>query len=219
MKTSEKPPDKSFKIRLASGQGLERANQLIQKQFSWRGYSITELNLNESPGRITLCIDQDDITVGVITLVLGVPLDLEVDKIFKEEVDLLRANGRILAEVTNLAMQGSPSNKMLKASIIHIAYIYARRIHNCTDFVIEVILRHSEYYEKMLGFKRCGPERLRSWANAPTVLLCLDLDHMDKQIGKLGGTQPSPTSVEKSLYPYFFSKQEEDGIAQRLREV
>jgi hypothetical protein len=206
-----------FKIRLASSsESLEGANQLIQTQFCWRGYSTTELNLNQSPNRLTFLIEQNAITVGAITLVLDTPFDLEADEIFKAEVDLLRSDGRKLAEVTNLAMLGSPSNKRLMASIIHIAYIFARRIRDCTDFVIEVIDRHSGYYEKMLGFKRCSPDRLRPWSKVPTVLLCLELDYMGEQIGKLGGTREAHRG-EKSLYPYFFSKRDEDGITARLR--
>lgn len=208
-----------FKLRLASsGQRFERANQLIQERFSWRGYSTTELNLNRSPNRITLIIEQGDDTVGTITLVVDAPLDLEVDQTFKAEVDLLRAGERRLAEVTNLAMQGGPSNKRSMAAILHLTYIFARHIHGCTDFVIEVNHRHSRYYERMLGFKRCGTERHRAWANEQTVLLCLDLDHMEKQIEKLGGTMEAYLD-EKSLYPYFFTKQDEDGIAQRLRPM
>lgn len=214
----QEPPieERCFKIRLASSnQRRKAANLLIQNKFSRRGYSTSDLNIKENSNRITLLIDLNDIIVGTITLGLDTPLGLEVDNTFKAEVDHLRANGRKLAEITNFAMEGSPNNTRLMASIAHLTYIYARRIHSCTDFVIEVNLRHSRYYEKMLGFKRCGPEKLSSWANAPTVLLCLDLDYMDKQIGKLGGSQPTRRG-EKSLYPYFFSKQDEAGIAQRL---
>lgn len=204
-----------FKIRLASsGRALEQANQLIQTQFSWRGYSTTELNLNRSRNRLTFLVEQHAIPVGAITLVVDTPLDLESDEIFKAEVDFLRSVGRRLAEVTNLAMVRSTSNKRVMAAIIHLAYLFAR-LSNYTDFVIEVTDRHSGYYEKLLGFKRCGPERLRSWSKVPTVLLRLELDYMDKQIGKLGGTSEAHRG-EKSLYPYFFSKQDEDGIAQRL---
>ena len=51
---------------------------------------------------------------------------------------------------------------------------------------------------------------------APAVLLHLDLDYIDQKIAELGGVQPPPPR-EKSLYPYGFSKEDELGIARRLK--
>jgi hypothetical protein len=207
-----------FKIRIASsGERLSQVNQLINNGFSLSEDSATYFNLNKTSGRMKLIVTQDVIGIATITLILDDPLDLEKYEPFKSEVDRLRNDGKRLAEVTNLVViEGSDGSERLRASIIHVAYIYARRIYNYTDFIIEVIQRHSKYYEKMLGFKCFGPERPTSWTNGPTVLLRLDLDYMGEQIMKLGGTQYQPNSGEKSLYRYFFSKEDEAGITQRL---
>lgn len=206
---------KTFKIRVASGMRRTQANLLIQKKFPFWEQAAIDLNSEENTNRTVLTLDINDTPVGTITLIIDSPLGLDADATYKVEVDHLRSPSRKLAEITNFAMDGTPNNKKLMASIIHLAYIFARRNNHCTDFIIEVKARHSRYYEKMLGFKRCGPEKLSSWTDGVSALLWLDLSHMEKQIGKLGGALP-PTSGEKSLYPYFFSKEDENGIATRL---
>ncbi|TCV90038.1 hypothetical protein EDC63_1012 [Sulfurirhabdus autotrophica] len=163
-------------------------------------------------------VEHKDNITGTITLCFDTPLGLDVDATHKSDVDQLRVNGRKLVEITNFATKGTFNNKRIMASFAHIAFIYARYIHGCTDFVIEV-KPSSHYYEKMLEFRRCSKEKLCTWRKKDemSVLLCLDLDHMGKQIGKFGGSlQPPPG--EKSLYPYFFSKQDEIGITNRLKQ-
>jgi len=48
------------------------------------------------------------------------------------------------------------------------------------------------------------------------VLLRLDLAHADQQIVRYGGMAATATGV-KSIYPYFFSRDDELGITQRLQ--
>jgi hypothetical protein len=67
----------------------------------------------------------------------------------------------------------------------------------------------------MLGFEPYGEERVCPRVNAPAVLLRLNLEHADAQIIAYGGMGSSATSV-KSIYPYFFSRDDESGITQRL---
>lgn len=218
--------DNIFKIHLAyHGTSLERSQQLIREQFSCQGYSLSESDLKINPTRITLVLDQsldfnvkDAKTVGTITLVLDEPLDVEAGETFKAEVDNLRSNGRKLAELTNFTLQGIPNNKRLIASLFHVAFILAHRIYQYSDFVIEVH-RHSQFYEKMLGFKRCGSAKTRHWANAPALLLHLDMRFISEQIIKFGGELAAPEIGKKSLYPYFFSAVDEIGITQRLLKI
>ena len=67
----------------------------------------------------------------------------------------------------------------------------------------------------MLGFVKFGQEKTCPRVNAPAVLLRLDLDYMDSQIVRYGGSGSSVPGV-KSIYPYFFSREDELGITQRL---
>lgn len=204
-----------FKIRFAHGKQRRLAvNRLIQAKFSTPGDSISGVNIEDEPSRIKLFVDRNEQLIGTITLCLDTPDGLDSDLIFKAEVDHLRASGGKFAEVTDLATENK-FNTQAFAALIHITYIYARHVHGCTDFVIEVKKRHSHYYERMLGFQRCGPERSGLWADGTVVLLSLALDHMGEQIEKYGGSG-QPLQGKRSLYPYFFSKADEIGISQRL---
>ena len=90
------------------------------------------------------------------------------------------------------------------AALFHIAYIYARRINNCADLVVEVNPRHLLFYKRMLGFSEYGAERLDPRVRAPAVLLRLDLALPSSKLRKWAAISSWPARA--SLYPYFFSR-------------
>ena len=94
-------------------------------------------------------------------------------------------------------------------------FIYGHNIHRATDFLIEVNPRHMLFYQRMLGFELFGEEKICPRVNAPAVLLRLDLAYADEQIVHYGGQGSAVVGV-KSIYPYFFSREDELGITQRL---
>ena len=67
----------------------------------------------------------------------------------------------------------------------------------------------------MLGFKRQGEVRTNTRVNAPAHLLWVSLAQVEQQIRLYGGTSDH-AGTTRSLYPYFFSQAEEDGIYGRL---
>lgn len=204
-----------FKIRLAtSDDRLQSASLLIQKRYAWRGYDAA--NINQDPNRITLLAFEQDAIVGTLTLGLDSPVGLSVDDMYKAEVNALRAAGRKVCEITKLAIDESVKSRQVLAALFHIAYIYGRNIHQGTDFVIEVNPRHVLFYKRMLGFEHYGPERHCERVGAPAVLLRLELDYAGREIGRIGGLGKDAVN-EKSLYPYFFTRHDEQGITQRLQ--
>lgn len=206
---------KSFKIRLAdTDEGRNSASLLIDKMYSWRGYAGTH-KIQENPNRITLAATDNSSVIGTITLGIDSPIGILADEIFKEQIDIYRKRGGKVCELTKLAFDPNVRSKMALASLFHIAFIYGRYLHKCSDVFIEVNPRHRLFYERMLGFKRQGEQKINPRVNAPAFLLSLDLDYVDEQIRKQGGNSNHP-GTEKSLYPYFFSHREEEGIANRL---
>ncbi|WP_189836213.1 N-acyl amino acid synthase FeeM domain-containing protein [Sulfuriferula multivorans] len=204
-----------FKIRLAtSDDRVQSASLLIHKMYSWRGYDAA--TINRDPNRVTLLAFDQDAIVGTLTLGLDSSVGLQVDDLYKAEIDALRADGRKVCELTKLAVDESVKSKQVLAALFHIAYIYGRNIHNGTDFVIEVNPRHVLFYKRMLGFNHFGPERHCERVSAPAVLLRLELEYSEREIARLGGLGKNAVN-EKSLYPYFFSKQDELGITARLQ--
>lgn len=204
-----------FKIRLATSEDrADSASLLIQKMYSWRGYQAA--GIQSDPNRVTLLAFDHDVIVGTLTLGLDSPVGLLVDELYKPEVDALRAQGRRVCELTKLAIDESVRSKQVLAALFHIAYIYGHNIHHGTDFVIEVNPRHTLFYKKMLGFEDYGQERHCERVNAPAALLRLDLDYAGREIARLGGHSKDAGNA-KSLYPYFFSKNDESGITVRLQ--
>jgi hypothetical protein len=207
--------DHMFKFRLAKSEdGVGPASLLVQQMYSWRGYA-TSAKLHHSPNRFTLLAFYDNINIGTVTLGLDSKEGLSVDEMYKEKVDELRAANRKVCDITKLAVAQSVRSKRVLAALFHLCFIYGRNIEKCTDFVIEVNPRHVLFYKKLLGFEQFGEQKTCPRVNAPAVLMRLELDYAERKIIKFGG-QMEHAIGEKSLYPYFFSKEDELGITSRL---
>lgn len=206
--------EKTFGIRTADTDGRRSsANLLINKMYAWRGYAGTH-RLDDNPNRISLSATDHGEVVGTVTLGIDSPVGLLADEMFKDEIDRFRNCGAKVCEITKLAFDPNVRSKEALASLFHVMFIYGRRLHKCTDVFIEVNPRHRRFYEAMLGFKRIGELRINPRVNAPGWLLWNSLDYVEEQIMRHGGTKSSET--ERSLFPYFFSQKEEEGIARRL---
>ena len=203
-----------FKIRLAhSNERINSASMLVQRKYASRG--LESSHFETSPGRITLTAFQGDKLTGTLTLGLDSPDGLLADELYKSEIDSLRMVGHKVCELTKLAVDEPQTSKRVLAALFHIAYIYGRVMQGYTDVVIEVNPRHVAFYKRLLGFKEFGPERMCARVNAPAVLLRLEIAYVDQQIELVGG-KTDAAKGKHTLYPYFFSKQDEIGITQRL---
>lgn len=203
-----------FKVRLATTDDRRKsASVLIEKMYSWRGYD-TE-TLRQDPNKITLVAYQEEKVVGTMTLGLDSHSGMVVDQLYKRETDQLRAAGRKPCDITRLAVDQDIKSKSVLAALFHLTFIYGHNIHRATDFLIEVNPRHVLFYQRMLGFELFGEEKICPRVDAPAVLLRLDLAYADEQIVRYGGQGSAVTGV-KSIYPYFFSREDESGITQRL---
>lgn len=203
-----------FKVRLAiTDDRRKSASLLIQKMYNWRGYEAKALN--HDPNKITLVAYQEDRVVGTLTLGMDSPEGMVVDQLYKQEADQLRAVGKMPCDITRLAVDQDIKSKSVLAALFHLSFIYGHSIHGATDFLIEVNPRHVLFYQRMLGFQQFGGEKICPRVNAPAVLLKLDLAYADSQIIQYGGMGAAAIGV-KTIYPYFFTRNDELGITQRL---
>jgi hypothetical protein len=210
-----------FKVRLANTEARrESASYLIERRYAWRGYAVDgeESAARTAPNRITIAAHDSDDIVGTVTIGLDTGDGLFIDGLYASEANALRAEGLRVAEFTKLAVDNNTYSKPLLAALFHIAYICARRIHRCTDLLIEVNPRHTAFYRRMLGFEPFGDVRLDPRVSAPAVLLRLRLEHAQREIERLGGRVDMVSEV-RALYPYFFSPSEEQLIERRLRAL
>ncbi len=210
--------ERSFGIRVAdTDEGRQHASMLINKMYAWRGYAGTH-RVEDNPNRITLSASDAGAIIGTVTLGIDSPIGILADEVFKDQIDVFRARGAKVCEISKLAFDPTVRSKMALGSLFHILYIYAHHLYKCTDAFIEINPRHRRYYEQMLGFKTQTEVRNNPRVNAPAYLLWLNLDFMGAQIEAMGGSSNHP-GTERSLYPYFFSRKEELGIAQRLFNI
>lgn len=208
----------NFAIRLAdSDTGRNSASMLINKMYGWRGYGDKH-KVEANPNRITLSATDKGMVIGTVTLGIDSEAGILADEIFHDEIQKVRARGGKVCEVTKLAFDPTVRSKMALASLFHVLIIYAHYRFHCTDLFIEVNPRHRRYYEAMLGFTTVGEVRQNPRVDAPAYLLRVGMDYVNQQIDRLGGTSAHPGN-ERSLYPYFLSRREEIGLANRLLKL
>ena len=207
---------RAFTVRVADEQARRvEAHRLVDRMYSRRGYETGFIGKADSGHRMTFVASDAGNALGTLTLGLDSSDGLLADAMYGDEIDAVRAQGRSVCELTKLAVDLDDGSKRVLASLFHTAYIYGRLINRVTDVFIEVNPRHAPFYRRMLGFVQAGPERSCPRVNAPAVLLRLELEHCDSEIARCGG-QGAAQPAGRSLYPYFFSKHEEEGIARRL---
>ena len=208
-----------FKIRAADSSRERRsANILVDRMYATRGYETTSLPEEESPDRKTFLATDHNVAVGTLTIGFDSTDGLLADVLFADEVRHFREAGLEICEFTKLAMDRRARSPRLLASLFHVAYIYAHKIKSLHNLLIEVNPRHVRYYQNMLGFKIIGAERHNFRVNAPAVLLSLDLCYAQEQIYRFGGKHEM-SATERSVYPYFFSVNDETGIIARLHRT
>ncbi len=209
--------DDSYGIRLTdTSDGRNTASMLINRMYAWRGYTGNH-QPSSDPNRITLTATDKGDVVGTLSIGIDSEVGLMADEIFKDELDAHRARGAKLCEFTKFAFDPSVRSKTALANVFHLAVIYARDMHGCTDIVIEVNPRHRRFYERMLGFRKEGQLKVNPRVDAPAYLLRVNLVFVTEQIARFGGSYAAEgESEERSFYPYFFSPREERGIINRL---
>ena len=209
--------DDSYGIRLTdTSDGRNTASMLINRMYAWRGYS-GDHQPSSDPNRITLTATDKGDVVGTLSIGIDSEVGLMADEIFKDELDAHRQRGAKLCEFTKFAFDPSVRSKTALANVFHLAVIYARDMHGCTDIVIEVNPRHRRFYERMLGFRKEGELKINPRVDAPAYLLRVNLAFVTEQIDRFGGTWAAEGETEeRSFYPYFFSPREERGIINRL---
>lgn len=210
----ENSTSNSLTIRLANTNGQRNAaNMLLSRMYAWRGYGKNH-SLAQSPNCVTFTAACQEDVVGTLTLRVDAPVGLAADQTFADQIAPFReAPGAKLCELTKLAFDWASSSHEHLAALFHLVFIYGSRQFACTDLFIEVNPRHRRYYEKMLGFVRVGEVRTNASVNAPSQLMWLNVGAIRRMIDE---NAKAAAGNQRSLYRYFFSRDEEDGLYGRL---
>lgn len=192
------------------------ASMLISRMYAWRGYS-GQHGVGSAPNRITLTASDKGEIKGTLSLGLDSSVGLLADEVFKDCIDPLRADGKV-AEFVKLAIDPAVKSNFMLASLFHVAFIYARDLHDCKNIFIEVNPRHRRFYQDMLKLKVVCEPRSNPRVQAPAVLMKMNVHYGSELIARSAGYHGA-TGEDRSLYPYFFSPREESGIISRLKLI
>ncbi|MES2960106.1 MAG: long-chain N-acyl amino acid synthase [Pseudomonadota bacterium] len=193
------------------------AGALVERRYADRGYRNLSARAVQRDHEITLIADENDVTVGTVTIGFDSPRGLFIDDLFADEVNALRAAGDKLCEFTKLAMDQIERSASVLASLFETAYLYAHRVMGFDKLLIEVNPRHVRYYERMYGFSVIGEERHNLRVDAPAVLLCLDFAKLNEQISGQAAFTPEQKQM-RSLNRYHRALIEimsEEGLSSR----
>ena len=165
-------PD-GYALRLArTPQQLERVNHLVSRMYAWRGYSMLSSEYpSNDPNRMTLALWRGETAVATLTLGCDSPNGLLADGLYSQEISRLRGQGRLLCEVTRLAVHSEVSSTPLLGTLFLAAFVFGREYYQASDVVIEVNPRHVNFYKQRFGFRQVGTLRYCPRVNAPAVLL------------------------------------------------
>ena len=209
------PSQREFKIESADSFVVRQsANELLQARYGWRGYQKVTLPTDQTADRTTLTAMEGERAIGTITVGLDAGRGMNCEQVFPEELGLLRAEYGRICEFTKLAVDPSGTNRVL-AGLFHVAYIVAHKLRGYKAVVMEVNPRHVRFYERMLGARVFGSERLNPVVDAPAVLLTIDFAYVSEQIASRAGRARS-ADQDRSMYSLFFTAREESGIVGRL---
>ncbi|MGB3738075.1 MAG: hypothetical protein WA948_01855, partial [Pontixanthobacter sp.] len=166
---------------------------------------------------VTFTASSGDHMFGTLTLTKDGPAGLSTDLTFPDEMAVLRYDRTAtICELGKFAFDPSPDSRPFLASLFHVVYLYGTEHFGGTDLVIEVNPRHVLFYRVMLGFTKIGALKTNDAVGAPSQLMHIKVAEIGRRIAACGGKLGR---LNRSLYPYFFSKIEEDGLRDRIKQL
>jgi hypothetical protein len=178
-------PGSEFRILMFAGRLLPQpASTLVHQAYSRLGYDLRETirpQKRESAATAVLQVVHDGRTLGTLSVNLDSAFGLDADALYREQIDQFRMQGTS-CEFTRLALDTELAGREVLCSLFYMAYVFSHVVHRARHLFIEVNPRHQVFYERMLGFRRLGEEKLCLRVGAPAVLLHLDFQFTKEQL-------------------------------------
>ncbi len=194
-----RPHDAAVRTTVATSREQQlAAAALVCERYEWRGYStgsIVSDALDTRRPATTLVTESQGHFVGTMTLGFDGPAGLWLEHTYPEPVAAARAAGRVLVELTRLAVAPGQDSRGVLASLFATAYRVGRLDHGATDLYIEVNPRHAPVYSRLFGFVPASGLRVCGRVKAPAVLLCLDIVGLDARMSQFMEAAPSPLAA------------------------
>jgi len=206
------PDNISVMIARTAGH-ISHVCRLVNKCYKLRGYAIHADPHTPFPDAeraayfIPLLAFQHGIPVGTVTLGLDSPRGLLVDEVNRREVDVVRECRSGVCEVVRLAVDNPLHSKGVLTAILEALYRLGSALCQLSDLFIEVNPRHAPLYVRLFGFEVLAAKRTCVRVKAPSVLLRLTREELEKRLlanGKIDlGTwrtsQPQPRQASECV--------------------
>jgi len=150
--------------RAATVDDLVSAYRLVHDAFVEKGYvnplpSGMRVRVFEAlPETATFVAKVGDRVVGVQGLAVDSPeFGLPSDESFKDEIDALRLDGRVVCEATNQAIAPEFRNSAVPTELMRCMFAHALAI-GCDELITTISPGHVRFFE-LLGFEQISPVR------------------------------------------------------------
>ncbi len=221
---SAKPKPGEFTIKIANTlEERESVFNLGYKTYLAKGF------INENPKKmliqsydfdsetvILMVQDQQNNIAGSVTLVFEDSSHLPAEKIYGEELNILRKQNEKIVEISRLIIDPQYRNsKEVLVLLFNYLYIYSYFIKHYSCLTIEVNPRHTAFYQALLHFRAIGEQKpCPNVQNAPAILMYVSIVNELERLSQL-------TQIEKnkhSLFRYFLKPEQEKLVAYYLEK-
>lgn len=150
--------------------------------------------------------DQQEVPVYTVSVFPDTEKNtLPMDKAFKNELDMLRSDGRKIVEVGALASNPCYRKKDMNIPMFGDKMVirYAIDYLKADDLIIAIHPRHQWFYENIMFFEKIGQVSHYAYVkNNPAVAMRLDLKEMKEIFKLIYGNMPR----ESNLYRFLFKE-------------
>jgi hypothetical protein len=203
---------------------FDAAFRLVHDQYVWRDYMAPDpsgrrVNLRHAlPSTRVFVARAPARVVGTVSVFRDSVLGLPMDDLYKAELDVLRAQGRQLAEVSHLATapEGRTRGLAVLMRLFRVMLLYVAEFAGLDDLCLVVSPRHAGFYETFIECEVIGDVRFYETVGVPAVAMRLDLHQVRDIIGELRAGGSRDHEVRSFLYdpdvlPGIAARLERDG--------
>lgn len=221
----EKPKPSEFSIKIANTlEEREAVFRLGYQVYLEKGYIkenpsewMVQSYDSNSETAILIVQDTQKNIVGSVTLVFDGSSRLPAEKIYSDELKILRNQKEKVAEISRLVIDPQYRNsKEILVLLFNYLYIYSYYVKGYSCLAIEVNPRHTAYYQALLHFRPMGTEKpCPTVQSAPAILMYVPLKHGQEEVLRLSKIT-EPEKNNRSLYNYFVKPEQESLVAYYL---
>ena len=146
---------------------------------------------------------KDDKVIVACTLFLDSTYGLPMDDLYVKELELLRKNHRLIAEIGAFAVR--PGYKNISANIVmhlqKMIFHYTLKYFNLDDLTITINPKHRMYYQYVMLFDQIGDEKMYQKVNGnPAIAMHLNLRTAERAFRESYGNLP----FERNIHHFFY---------------